>query len=221
MWRWYYRNNGGYIETTCDTAEMILSVGSPSPVERIDIFNGSSPVYTYRPFPSGDPGRRIKIIWKGAEYRGRGRETQWDGSAVLSGNTFEEIRPVNFWDPEKLPELQNEKTVSWESLTTGGIAGIDILLHKTERGSISITTPLVKEKIEIADIDETGFVFDAGGLSRSLHVYRIPEKNDCYNVEYSKKTILQEGKDNPLFVRITTEDGNIAWSNPVYLQVRS
>ena len=35
-----------------------------------------------------DLGRRIRVIWEGSEYRGRGRETVWDGHAELSDNAF-------------------------------------------------------------------------------------------------------------------------------------
>ena len=34
-----------------------------------------------RPFAPADLGRRVRVLWQGAEYRGRGRETLWQGQA--------------------------------------------------------------------------------------------------------------------------------------------
>ena len=72
------------------SGEMELSVAleTTSPIERVDIFNGVDLIETVRPFADADLGARIRVLWEGAEYRGRFREVIWDGSAEISGNTM-------------------------------------------------------------------------------------------------------------------------------------
>ena len=38
------------------------------------------------PTAPADLGRRIRVLWEGSEYRGRGRETVWRGAVALAGN---------------------------------------------------------------------------------------------------------------------------------------
>ena len=52
-----------------------------APVERVDVLHGTEVVHSVRPFSGGDLGRRVRVLWQGAEYRGRGRETIWTGQA--------------------------------------------------------------------------------------------------------------------------------------------
>ena len=42
-------------------------------------------VHSVRPFGAGDLGRRVRVLWQGAEYRGRGRETIWQGKLTRHG----------------------------------------------------------------------------------------------------------------------------------------
>ena len=49
-------------------------------------------VQTVRPFAAADLGRRVRVLWQGAEYRGRGRETMWQGKLTLTGNRICALR---------------------------------------------------------------------------------------------------------------------------------
>src|SRR5690606_3709732 len=79
-----------------------VSLSSSSPTERVDIFNGKELVKTLRPFTADDLGPRIRVLWEGAEYRGRFREVVWDGSAKLVGNGIADARPINFFNRDKV-----------------------------------------------------------------------------------------------------------------------
>ena len=51
-----------------------IDIHSASPIERIDIRNGLNTVEVFRPYQERDLGQRIRVLWEGSEYRGRGRE---------------------------------------------------------------------------------------------------------------------------------------------------
>src|SRR6185437_7930104 len=96
----------------------VEAIGS-APIERIDIFHGPHLAHSERPEGSG-PGRRIRLQWQGAEYRGRGREVLWTGGLVLENACFTRAEAVNFLNPEHvLQVLEPGRRLGWRSVTTG------------------------------------------------------------------------------------------------------
>ncbi len=187
------------------------------PIERVEIRNRFETLETLRPYERSELGRRIRVVWEGAEYRGRGRQTVWDGLAVVEGNTVERIRPVNMWNLDKKVEQVDARNVRWSALSTGNFGGFDAWLASADGGSITIETALVKAKIAIADIGYEDTTFDAGGIQRRIRVFRLPDENRHLRVEHERRIPLAKGHDNALYVRVTLEDGQLAWSSPIYL----
>src|SRR5262249_49381641 len=106
---------------------LAVEVIGTAPIERFDVLHGANVVQTARPFTAADLGRRVRVAWQGAEYRGRGRETVWQGKLTLAGNRFARFAPVNFLNPErKVEEMSTGAALTWSSVTTGNLAGIDI-----------------------------------------------------------------------------------------------
>ena len=80
-------------------------------------------------------GKRVRVLWQGAEYRGRGRQTIWDGGCVLTGNKFEKVTPINFWNLDKTLDQVAPGELKWGGLTTGGFAGFDAWLADPAAGT--------------------------------------------------------------------------------------
>jgi hypothetical protein len=73
-------------------------------------------------------GGRVRILWSGAEYRGRGRQTIWDGRLVLEDNSIQTARPINFFNPDRRLRQISDRELAWESVTTGNFSGFDLWL---------------------------------------------------------------------------------------------
>lgn len=204
----------------CDDREVEFSidVAASVPIERIEIRNRMRVLETLRPYTKADLGRRIRIIWEGSEYRGRGRQSVWDGGATLAGNTFERATPINLWNIDKKLEQVAPEKLRWQAITTGGFGGADVLLADATAGTLAIDTTLVKAAIPVADIGLEDRVLESGGgISRRMRVFRLPEKNRGTHMTVSRKIALEPGCDNALYVCVTFEDGHLAWSSPIYL----
>jgi len=194
-------------------------IGS-SPIDRVDIFHGKTLIRTVRPFSKDDLGKRIRVMWSGAEYRGRGREVNWRGKASVLGNHVERAEAVNFLNPDKpLSHDRDSGLVSWNSVTTGNMAGFDLWLEAGRAGVLSIETNIVSAKCDLAALDDGEIVVEGGRLGRQLRVYRLPEsrKVTSMHVTHQVTEIAQAGADVPVYVRVTQEDGHQAWSSPIYL----
>ncbi len=208
---------GDIVRTGADEVTYNLEVVAAAPIERIELRNGKRVIETIRPYAQPDLGRRIRIVWEGSEYRGRGRQTVWDGSATLEGNAFLRATPINFWNLDKRLEPVGENGLKWKALTTGGFGGIDAELRERDAGVLVIDTPLVKERIDVARIGLDDLVFENGGIRRRIRVFRLPDLNAHLRVRLSRRIKLERGRDNPLYVCVTTEDGHFAWPSPIYL----
>ena len=60
--------------------DLAIEVIGSAPIERLDIYDGLDLIETVRPYGAGDLGARVRLVYEGAEYRGRARTTTWDGS---------------------------------------------------------------------------------------------------------------------------------------------
>jgi hypothetical protein len=196
-----------------------VDVVAPTAIERIDIFHGKEIVETIRPFASADLGRRIRVLWSGAEYRGRGREVIWRGSAKLTGNRIADVTPVNFLNPDRPLEFSREDgTVSWQSVTTGNMAGFDLVVEQARSGKLAIKTNVASLDCDLRELDDNELIVDAGGLASQIRVYRLPEHSKATTMQVTHKVAAREIKaDLPVYVRVTLEDGHQAWCSPIYL----
>lgn len=200
-----------------DRATFRVEAVASVPIERIEIRNRLETLETVRPYGRGELGSRIRVVWEGAEYRGRGRQTVWDGSAAIEGNAIRRIRPINMWNLDKKVEQVDAHHVRWSALSTGNFAGFDAWLESANGGSIAIDTAPVKAKIGIDDIGCEDIVFDAGGIQRRIRIFRLPDENPHLRMTHEREILLSPAHDNALYVRVSLEDGHLAWSSPIYL----
>ena len=198
-------------------ATFAIDAVASAPIERIEIRNALETLEVWRPFGEADLGRRIRVIWEGSEYRGRGRQTIWDGGATLEGNAFERLAPINHHNLDKRFEQTAPGAVEWTALTTGGFGGFDAWLADARAGALTIDTALVKAAIPVADIGREDVVHDAGGIGRRIRVFRLPDENPCTAVKMERRVALRKGADNALYVKIVQEDGHQIWSSPIYV----
>lgn len=237
--RHFYATTGNrpLLEVTVSTGEkqrvvmgdVVSSAGGPvvfnvrytgtGPVDRLEIRNGCDTLETIRPYTEGDLGSRIKVIWSGAEVRGRNRMACWDGMLSLRDNRLTEVKTINFLNPERPLRCENPTELSWRSVTTGGVAGVILRLAEPDAGMLRIETEQCRAKCDVADIGLEPKVWEAGGLAKRLQVYRLPDKQKGNHVRCSiEHTNLHLG-DNPLYVCVIQEDGHMAWSSPIYVFV--
>ena len=200
---------------TTEVALDVDAIGSV-PIDRVEVFDGRTPLACVRGAGSVAGSRRVRVLWEGAEYRGRGRQTSWNGTAELTGNRILRSSGVNFLNADNPLVQDGHARLSWRSMTTGNMAGFDAWLENAEAGEFSIRTPHVDAVVPVREIGREDRVFEAGGLGRRLRVFRLPEEGGREAVRFSITVTPASGRDTPIFVRVTQEDGHQAWSSPIY-----
>jgi hypothetical protein len=209
---------GDIVHLPSGDMEIDVDVLCTAPIERIDIFNGLDHVETIRPYSNEDLGNRIRVVWEGAEYRGRFRQVIWDGTALFSENSIVDAKPINFFNRDKTLDRVGDNGLEWRALTTGNIGGFDAWVSDPYGGTLKIETPLVQCGVPLEEIGYEDEVFDKSGiLPRYLKVFRLPTENTHRAMKFSRKVSLKDKGDNAIFIRLTQEDGVLAWSSPIYV----
>lgn len=208
---------GDIAQTDDDCVSVAVQVVSHAPIDRIEILNGTDVVETIRGHTEADLGYRIRVVWSGAEYRGRGNRTRWQGQARFESCTIQSMTEINNWHSERRFKVSGNHTIAWESQTAGNFCGFDVRLDSLVGGRMYIETHLVSGQFDLEKIGLQGIVMKAGGLQRQVRISRLPDRNDCMELSARVEVPLKPTGDNPLWVRVTTEDGHNAWSSPMYI----
>ena len=209
---------GDIVRPGAEPMSLKAEVIGTAPIERVDVLHGTQVAATFRPYKAADLGGRVRILWQGAEYRGRGRETLWQGKLTLTGNRIARFAPVNFLNPERKVQASADNTaLTWSSVTTGNLAGIDLWLDDARGGTLRIETNVVSGEVDLAALADNVIAFDGGGLGRRLSVYRLPESDWSRSLALQHTVRFPGGPDLPVYLRVTQADGNQAWTSPIYL----
>ena len=208
---------GDIVRSSNDGVELKFNVAAHTAIERIEVRNGTDVLETVRPYKKEDLGNRVRVIWSGAEYRGRGRQTNWIGRACFKNCSILRMEKINAWNHERLLERRGSNTVEWNAMTTGNYGGFDVWLDVADDAVMDLTSNHGAINKPLKDIGFEDNVLDAGGLERKIRVFRLPEHNPHRELQYSLHIPLKASGDNPLWICVTTEDGFQAWSSPIFV----
>jgi hypothetical protein len=200
-----------------DEVELAVEVVGSAPIERLDIYDGLDLLETVRPYSSADLGGRLRLVYEGAEYRGRARTTTWDGSLAVEGNRILRTAVINNWNLDRGIQKQDETSVAWKAVTTGNYGAIDLWLAGGPAGRISFKTAPVSGAAAIAELGPEPLVFPAGGLERAVKLQRLPEAMHETRMALTRRIKVRQQGDTRLYMRVQQEDGHRMWSSPIYL----
>jgi hypothetical protein len=193
-------------------ARFEAEIMAPSPIERVVLRNRTRVLETWR--PEAPPGLRLRVVWEGSEYRGRGRETSWKGEIAVKGATWRDVQAINRFNLDHRFEA-DDTTLRFQGVTTGGFQAMEARLASLE-GTLSIATELVQAEIPLRRLLEGEQVWEAGGLGRRMRAFLLPDEAPAH-IRLQRDIPLRQDEDNALFLRATFEDGSVLWTSPVYL----
>jgi len=194
----------------------VRTVGT-GPIDRVEVRNGTQTIDVRQPFGRDQLGKRIKVVWSGAEVRGRGRMATWDGSLSVRTNSIVDFTPVNFFNPEQQIERVGPGKLRWQSATAGGTAGMILQLKTPRVGRLTINTAQLAAECAIRDVGLGELVYEAGGLDKQLQLYRLPDRQSSNEFAFELPLPRLGEADNPIYVKAIQENGRAAWSSPIFV----
>lgn len=208
---------GDIVRTNGATAEIDVTIEAPMGIVSLELRDGSEVLKRIRPYGASDLGDRVRVMWSGAEYRGRGRNTNWRGRADFHGSRIDRFTPINRLNPEQTLDQVGSSSVIWNAVTTGNMMGFDVWLEQGQDAGLEVRTNLGDLSLMAADIGLEPSVMEAGGLGRKLTVQRMPDKPLPRRIELTETVDVAKTGDTPIWICATLEDGNQVWSSPIYL----
>ena len=207
---------GDIVETDLSTLPVSFSIEAQAPIERVDVFAGKSLVRTFRPFAEATLGDRIRVVWQGAEYRGRGRQTIWQGLVAFDQARIRRMQRFNLWNHDRPTHLTAPDRVAFDIVTTGNFAGVDLWLEPGTAGTLDIESSIVNASVDLKRIGLEDHVIGAGGLDRAIRLFRLPETMADHHLSAQIDVPKAAHGETPVWLRVTTEDGHRAWTSPIY-----
>jgi hypothetical protein len=207
---------GDIVQTGAKSVKLRAEVKAHAGIERIEVRNGKKVLKTVRPYGEADLGSRVRVLWSGAEYRGRGRNTNWIGKAAFDQAKIKGFETINQWNPDSLFEQRGSNTVIWKNVTTGNYMGFDAWLDG-DAGTLSVITNQGTLERDLSEIGFDDIELDAGGLERKIKMFRLPDAPLGNELDIDLDIDLHDEGDNQLWIAVYTEDGYQAWSSPLYV----
>lgn len=209
---------GDIVRLDGDSAEIDVAIKAPAGIVSLELRNGKDTIHLHRPYADSDLGQRFRVMWSGAEYRGRGRNTNWRGRADIKGAHINRFSPVNKLNPEMTLDQVGSSSVVFDTVTTGNMMGFDIWLDiNDQNATMEIHTALGNLSLALDDIGLEPTIMKAGGLARELRVQRLPDAPLARSTSLQQTISIAETGDTPIWICATFEDGNQAWTSPIYL----
>jgi len=200
-----------------DRPELRVWGTGTAPIESIEVRNGLESIAVVRPYAAEDLGRRVRVVWSGAEVRGRDRMTGWDGRLQVRGNRIQDAAPINFWNPENALERMGDEALRWRSITTGGLCGAMLTLADGVSGTLEMETEQGALSCEIGELGVEPRVWEYGGLAKRVEISRLPDRPGDCDFDIRLPIAQLHAGDNPIYARVAQEDGHVAWTSPVYV----
>lgn len=203
-------------EVLCDQPPVFrVSVAGTADVERIELRLGTEVVDVFPPKQARWRDRRkLRIVWRGARHKGRGRAATWDGSVNVRGTNIETVSTYAFDTPREGVTFWDSHKVQWKSTTRGDADGL-VLVLSDPMGDLEFRTDLVSFDIDLANLEDVHTI-DAGGVGLSASVEWLPTtEGPDVTVE-----LLGRAPSNdlaPYQVVVVQIDGGKAWSSPIWV----
>ncbi len=213
----------GSVLRAAPSAPVRFAVHGTAPLDRVELYRGRKLLRTWRPAAfDGQPSPRVRVSWSGSRMRGRGRRVRWDGSIRTEGVNIVSAQTFAFDSPADGIVSAEPQRVQFRSQTTGDTDGIDLLLEHAGGGTLLFESTQGQWRVDLAQLAGAGqqTVFDLGEMDRVLRVERYPAQltQDVLTGEYPAPG--EAGKLTPYFVKAVQCDGEMAWSSPIYVDLR-
>jgi len=186
-----------------------------SPIKQVEVFDGAEIIESID-LTDGDD--LLEFTWTGARGNNRHKVLQAPGSISLSKGEIHSASEFGFDHPDQGIIRQTPNAVEWESTISGNHLGVKVDLDAPEDAELSFTLPFLEEDFEISELSEEQVIEVEEYLDTSLTVRPTGEAVEK-DIELEFDLDDQDAGEHAYYVRVTQEDGGMAWSSPIYATV--
>jgi hypothetical protein len=188
-----------------------------APLESISIFNRSEELERLTPNPPQPDGRRIRIIWTGANSQDRGRFMDWSGELRLKSGTILKVTPLNMFAAKYGIRESDGHRISWRSVTSGQEEGLLLEVDAPDDAVIEFSAGPADISFSLGDARKDDLDWEFGGLEQSLKASTRHCEGDEHDATFEFVDEKADGGEQAYWIRVTQTDSHRAWSSPIYI----
>lgn len=194
--------------------EVDVVVEGTAPLSQVELFRGTERTGSRR-FDEGDDV--VEFTWSGARSRTRHKVQDWSGGLSIDAGRIVEAEEFGFDHPEQGINTRTDTTLQWDGSTSGNYQGVRVRFDAPEDATLAFSTPPVDTTFTFSDLNAATTI-DVGHLDQQLKVRRVGD----FLKQSARPTFIDEDAETgeqPYYVRVTQEDGEMAWSSPIFVDV--
>ena len=174
-------------------------------------------VYSHPINPRASLSNKVKIAWSGMRQIPRYFQTVWDGSLSVDTGRIVSAEPYAFDTPLESITEHRERRIRWKSQTTGDEDGVIVELDVPAKAVLTFKTEPVTVDMPLMDIGREPVTVAAGGVGQRVTFRRVPAVASPDEVVFGWRDTAPVEGECAYFVKITQEDGHVAYSSPMYI----
>jgi hypothetical protein len=186
-----------------------------SPIKRVDLFDGSDMIES---IDLTDDDDLLEFTWTGARGNNRHKVLQASGSISLSKGEIHSTSEFGFDHPDQGITRQTPNAIEWDSTISGNYLGVKVDLDAPDDATLSFTLPFLEEDFEISELTEKQVIEIEEYLDVSLTVRPTGEAVEK-DIDLEFDLNDQDPGEHAYYIRVTQEDGGMAWTSPIYATV--
>lgn len=207
-----------------DPCGLTVTVHGNAPVDTIDLYNWERNIGHVNLREKDED--KIRIAWSGVRVRTRKKSTRWDGSLKIIDGSIVRAEEYAFDRKDQGIKEQTDTMLRWTSNTSGDYDGLILSLRHNENTVLEFNSEQINFKIKVSEISEEIKIFHAGGINLKVEVSlanRTCKDLDehvaaCNIVHHFEHLDSNPVGGNAYWVRVLQEDGNMAWSSPIFAE---
>jgi hypothetical protein len=190
-----------------------------APIDTVELRRGLETVATYRVRPAPAPGDpwRVRVAWRGARNRGRGRALDWSGEIVVDGGRITGVADYAIDSPLEGVTSWDAACVRWRSHTVGDWDGVVLDLDGDDRTVLRFTAPTTAFTVALGDLGRDGVRHTGPLLEQQVGIERLALQDGPREAALDWHDDTPVDGVNSYWVWVTQMDGELAWSSPVYV----
>ena len=200
--------------------DLEVDVAGTAGIERIDVWRGTHLCHSEFLRPPDPASRKLAITWSGARNQGRQRLFRWDGFARLDRGSIVQAEAVGVNRAAEARIVMEPRAARWRASTAGNAGRIILTIDAPEDARMTLAAGPLAVEFPLQQIGESTTWPLADGIDCEVAVRRMPLIPYPADVRWRTRETHPPLGCTPYWVRITQEDGETAWSSPVFVERR-
>lgn len=202
--------------TISQSPTICVEVIGTTGLEKVEIIRGLDTIYSHQLFDCDLMSQTIKIVWSGARVTTRRRNTDWSGEITIDKGLIMSVEEFAFDLPWHGVTERTEQKVSWNSTTSGDPDGVILGLEAPEDTCMFFKTKPVSFSFQLKQLTEP-LTVEAGAIEQKVEISLLPTEESPTKVSFKYTDRKVRRGVNAYYVRVTQNDGEKAWSSPIFV----